>query len=135
MAVRVRVLASDQPLLEGEADFLTFRGADGDLGVLPQHAPLLTWLKPGEVMVRQGDGERYVFLEGGFLEVLPDLVTVAAERGQLSSAIGVEAAEEELRGAQERASREPESPVAAHLLEVAQARVAAAQLQRRRERD
>ena len=135
MPIRVRVLASDQPLLEGEADFLTFRGADGDLGVLPQHAPLLTWLKPGEVMVRQGDGERHVFLEGGFLEVLPDLVTVAAERGQLSSELGLEAAEEALSGAQERAGRDPESPVAAHLFEVAQARVAAAQLQRRRERD
>ena len=135
MAIRVRVLASDQPLLEGEADFLTFRGADGDLGVLPQHAPLLTWLKPGEVMVRQGEGERYVFLEGGFLEVLPDLVTVAAERGQLSSALGLEAAEEDLRAAQDRASRDPEGLAAAQLLEVAQARVAAAQLQRRRERD
>ncbi len=135
MAVRVRILASDQPLLEGEADFLTFRGADGDLGVLPQHAPLLTWLKPGEVMVRQGEGERYVFLEGGFLEVLPNLVTVVAERGLLSTAIGLEAAEEDLRGSHERATRDPESPAAAHLLEVAQARVAAAQLQRRRERD
>ncbi len=135
MAVRVRVLASDQPLLEGEADFLTFRGADGDLGVLPQHAPLLTWLKPGEVMVRQGEGERYVFLEGGFLEVLPDLVTVVAERGQLSTTIGLEAAEADLRAAQERATRDPESPAAIHLLEVAQARVTAAGLQRRRERD
>jgi F-type H+-transporting ATPase subunit epsilon len=135
MAVRVRVLAADQPLLEGEADFLTFRGADGDLGVLPQHAPLLTWLKPGEVMVRHGEDERYVFVEDGFLEVLPDLVTVAAGRGQLSSDLGLEAAEEALRGAQERISRDPESPVAAHLLEVAQARAAAAQLQRRRERD
>ena len=135
MGVRVRVLASDQPLLEGEADFLTFRGADGDLGVLPQHAPLLTWLKPGEVMIRQGERERWVFLEGGYLEVLPELVTVAAERGQLSSALHLDRAEEELRSAQERAASEPENAALAVALEVARARVAAAQLQRRREPD
>lgn len=136
MPVRVRVLASDRSLFEGEADFLTFRGADGDLGVLPHHAPLLTWLRPGEVMVRQGERENHLFLSGGFLEVLPGLVTVAAERGQSSSELAPEAAEEERRALQERLARagEEEAPGLRAELEVAEARVAAAQLQLRRER-
>ncbi|MGA9775254.1 MAG: ATP synthase F1 subunit epsilon [Candidatus Dormiibacterota bacterium] len=137
MAIRVRVLAADRPLLEGEADFLTFRGADGDLGVLPQHAPLLTWLKPGEVMVRQGERETYLFIEGGFLEVLPQLVTVLAERGQSSSELNLEAVEEDRRALQERLTRggEPEAAQLRSALDVAEARVAAAQLQRRRDRE
>lgn len=137
MPVQTRLLTADRPLFEGQVDFLVARGADGDLGVLPQHAPLLTWLRPGEVMVRQGEAERYYFLPSGFLEVLPDLLTVVAEEGWPSSELDLEQAEAQRKAIQDELSHahEAESAPLHRRLEVAEAKVVAAERQRRRERE
>lgn len=137
MSVQTRLLTADRPLFEGEADFLVARGADGDLGVLPQHAPLLTWLRPGEVMVRQGETERFYFLPSAYMEVLPDLVTVLAEAGWPSSELDLEQAEAERKGIRDELAHahEPEAAGLHRQLEAAEAKVAAAERQRRRERE
>jgi F-type H+-transporting ATPase subunit epsilon len=140
LPVPTRLLAALHPLFEGECDFIVARGADGELGVLPDHAPLLTWLKPGELMLRQGHDEHFFFLEGAYLEVLPDRVSILADRGVPASELETAAAEEARRTAQEALSRAtgPESEELAILqqeLEVAEYRLQAAERAHRRRRD
>lgn len=140
MAVATRVLASRGALYQGDSDFIVARGADGDLGVLTGHAPLLTWLKPGEVMVRVGDRDEYFFLADGFLEVLPDRVSILAEVGEKSAGLDPQEAEAARKAAEDALARATQSDEAELValrvkLEVATARVEAAERQRRRGRD
>ena len=141
MAVKTRLLTSEKPLYEGECDFVVLRGADGDLGVLPGHAPLLTWLKPGEVMLRRGEKDEYYFLEDGYLEVLPDRVSILAQRGTRSDELKPEVAETMRKAAEDALHRAEASAgdkglaVVQSELEVAVARLEAAERQRRRARD
>lgn len=140
MAVPTRLFSALYPLFEGDCDFIVARGADGELGVLPGHAPLLTWLKPGELMLRQGHDEHFFFLEGAYLEVLPDRVSILADRGVPVSELEAAAAEEERRAAQEALAKStsPESEELAELqrdLEVAEYRLQAVERDRRRRRE
>lgn len=140
MAVATRVLASRGALFQGDSDFILARGGDGDLGVLPDHAPLLTWLKPGEVMVRVGEREEYFFLADGFLEVLPDRVSILAEVGEKSAGLDPQEAEAARRTAEDALARATQSDEAELVglrqnFEVASARLEAAERQRRRGRD
>jgi len=140
LAVPTRLLAALQPLFEGECDFIVARGASGELGVLPGHAPLLTWLKPGELMLRQGREEHFFFLEDAYLEVLPDRVSILADRGVPTTELDAAAAEESRRTAQEELARagnsdSPELAELQHRLEVAEYRLQAAERDRRRRRD
>ncbi|MGC1406866.1 MAG: F0F1 ATP synthase subunit epsilon, partial [Candidatus Dormiibacterota bacterium] len=68
MPVATRLLTPLGPLFEGESDFVVARGTGGEFGVLPGHAPMLTWLKPGELMIRREQKEEFFFLEGGYVE-------------------------------------------------------------------
>jgi F-type H+-transporting ATPase subunit epsilon len=140
VAVATRVFASRGALFQGDSDFIVARGADGDLGVLPGHAPLLTWLKPGEVMVRVGEKEEYFFLADAFLEVLPDRVSILAEVGEKSADLDPREAEEARKAAEETLARAPQAEEAElsrlrQNLEVATARLEAAERQRHRGRD
>lgn len=102
MAVPVRVVSVEQNLYEGEADFVLATGSEGELGILPGHAPLLTALAPGPLMIRAGGKEEEIFVGGGFLEVLPDRVTVLADVAERAEDISEQAAEESRRRIQER---------------------------------
>ncbi len=140
MGVPTRLLSAQLPLFEGECDFIVARGADGDFGVLPGHAPLLTWLKPGELMLRQGQTEQFYFLEGAYLEALPNLVSILADRGVPVSELDAAQAEEQRRAAQDALAKASnlESEELAKLqleLEVAEYRLQAAERDRRRHRD
>jgi len=140
LAVPTRLFSALHPLFEGDCDFIVARGADGELGVLPGHAPLLTWLKPGELMLRQGHDEHFFFLEGAYLEVLPDRVSILADRGVPVSELEAAEAEEERRAAQEALAKStsPESEELAELqrdLEVAEYRLQAVERDRRRRRE
>ncbi|HAC45755.1 MAG TPA: ATP synthase F1 subunit epsilon, partial [Chloroflexi bacterium] len=78
--------------------------ADGELGVMARHAPLMTVLKPGPLRIQEvmGGAEDVIFVGGGFLEVLPDRVTVLADVAEHADEISVERAEEARRRAQEK---------------------------------
>ena len=79
-------------------------GIEGELGILPHHAPLLTTLGFGELRIRTGGQEESFAIAGGFLQVRPDKVVVMAETADLASEIDLEAAEQARRDA-ERAAR------------------------------
>jgi F-type H+-transporting ATPase subunit epsilon len=104
MKYSLRVVSVERSLFEGEVEFIIANGADGELGVLARHAPLMTILKPGPLRIQEtyGGEEQVLFVGGGFLEVLPDRVTVLADVAEKADEISVEKAEEARRRAQER---------------------------------
>jgi F-type H+-transporting ATPase subunit epsilon len=104
MKFALRVVSVERSLFEGDVEFLVANGSDGELGVLAQHAPLMTILKPGPLRIQEtiGGEEVVLFVGGGFLEVLPDRVTVLADVAEHAAEISVERAEEARRRAQER---------------------------------
>ena len=140
MGVPLRVVSVERSLFEGEVDgrgrpFLVCQGAEGELGILPRHAPLLTTLRPGPLLIRNGSEETELFVGGGFLEVLPDRVTVLADVAERAEEISEEAAEEARRHAQERLAGQltpQEEAEMAQVLEVAEARLRLARLRRGR---
>ena len=104
MKYPLRVVSVERSLFEGDVEFIIANGADGELGVLARHAPLMTILKPGPLRIQEtfGGEEQVLFVGGGFLEVLPDRVTVLADVAEHADEISVEKAEEARRRAQER---------------------------------
>lgn len=132
MGVATSVVTPDATLFSGECDFIVARGSDGELGVLPHHAPLMTTLKPGPLMLRHQRAATVLFLTGGFLEVLPERVTVLADAGEPAEAIDPAEGQRRLKAAQERlAAAErgtPDGREAERELERCQQRLRAAEL-------
>jgi F-type H+-transporting ATPase subunit epsilon len=78
--IHVDIVSAEGEVFSGEASMVVLPGSQGELGIYPHHAPLLTTLKPGEVRVQAQDQEEQVFyVGGGALEVQPHLVTVLAD--------------------------------------------------------
>ena len=104
MKFPLRVVSVERSLFEGDVEFIVANGADGELGVLARHAPLMTILKPGPLRIQEvyGGPEQVLFVGGGFLEVLPDRVTVLADVAEQAGEISIERAEEARRRAQEK---------------------------------
>jgi F-type H+-transporting ATPase subunit epsilon len=100
----LRVVSVERSLFEGDVEFIVANGADGELGVLARHAPLMTILKPGPLRIQEvyAGPEQVLFVGGGFLEVLPDRVTVLADVAEHAEEISIERAEEARRRAQEK---------------------------------
>ena len=79
--ITVDVVSAEEQIFSGEAEFVVLPGVDGELGIYPRHTPLLTQIKPGAVRIKipGQDADELVFVNGGFLEVQPHLVTVLAD--------------------------------------------------------
>ena len=78
--IQVDIVSAEGELFSGPAAAVFAAASQGDIGIYPRHAPLLTLLKPGEVRVRTPDGEEHhFFVGGGALEVQPNKVTVLAD--------------------------------------------------------
>ncbi len=134
--LRVLVLTSQQRIFEGEAEQVTAPGGDGELTVLPRHAPLLTTLKLGEMRVRVRGEDEGIFVAGGFLEVNDNVVTVLADDAERATEVDEARAEEARRRAQalvEQTAGDEEAQAAALAeLERAVGRLRVAELQRLR---
>src|SRR5258708_30447778 len=94
-------------VLSEEADFVRAPGLAGELGILPHHIPLMTPLRTGEVLVRDGNREEFLFVAGGFLEVLPDRVVILADAAERAEEIDEARAEESRRKAQQLLQQRP----------------------------
>jgi F-type H+-transporting ATPase subunit epsilon len=80
------IVSAEAEIFSGEATMVVVPGEEGDLGIAPRHAPLLTRLRAGEVRVLQEDGEEaHFFISGGLLEVQPHVVTVLSDTAQRAS--------------------------------------------------
>ena len=96
MTVHCDIVSAERQLFSGLVEIVVASGVEGDLGIMPGHAPLLTRLKPGPVRVKKQNGEEEVFyVSGGFLEVQPHKITVLADTalraGDLDEATALEA--------------------------------------------
>ncbi len=75
-----RVVSVSEELYSGEVSMLIATGSEGELGILANHTPLITLLKPGAMQVKTADGnEEFIYVSGGVLEVQPKVVTVLAD--------------------------------------------------------
>ena len=83
-------------------------GAEGELGILPHHTPLMTTLLPGELRIKKGAEETSLAISGGFLEVRPDRVVVLADSTERAEEIDVDRAEAARKRARERLSQQRE---------------------------
>ena len=81
LTIRVDVVSAEEQIFSGDAEFVVLPGVEGELGIYPRHAPLLTQIKPGAVRIKiPGQAaDELVFVQGGFLEVQPARVTVLAD--------------------------------------------------------
>lgn len=101
MPIRCEIVTQDRLLYEGQADMVIAPGSEGMMGILPDHAPLLSTLDLGLLTVRHAGGEEVFTIAGGVMEVQPDLVTVLADVGERVEEIDEERAEQARRRAQE----------------------------------
>ena len=79
--IQVDVVSAEEQIFSGDAEFVILPGIMGELGIYPRHTPLLTAIRPGALRVKLPgqDREELVFVQGGFLEVQPNRVTVLAD--------------------------------------------------------
>jgi F-type H+-transporting ATPase subunit epsilon len=98
----LEIVTPDRSLVREEVDEMQLPGSEGYFGVLPGHTPLLATLKVGELWYRVGQEKHYLAVAGGFVEVLPDRVTVLAQIGERAEEIDVARAEAAKRRAEER---------------------------------
>src|SRR3954470_4561701 len=108
--IYVDIVSAEGEIFSGAASMVFAPGSQGELGIAPKHAPLLTMLKPGEVRVQTPDGqEQQFFIGGGALEIQPDRVTVLADTAlrardldESAALAAKQRAEETLRGATDK---------------------------------
>ncbi|HKZ92510.1 MAG TPA: F0F1 ATP synthase subunit epsilon [Candidatus Limnocylindrales bacterium] len=110
MPLHLEIVTPERAAYSDEVDAVFCPGIEGELGVLPHHAPLLSTLGIGELRIRKGAREEYFAIAGGFVQVRPDKVVVMAELADLSSEIDLEAAEEARNEAQRAIQQGFEEP-------------------------
>jgi F-type H+-transporting ATPase subunit epsilon len=101
MPLRLDIVTIEREVFSGDVDIVVAPGANGELGILPGHAPLITSLVPGELRAVLGEDQQIFAIGGGYLEVLQNRVTVLADTAEYAAEIDVARAEE----ARERAER------------------------------
>jgi F-type H+-transporting ATPase subunit epsilon len=101
--LQIEIVTPERLLVSDQATEIQIPGMSGYLGILPGHAPLITELRSGEFSYRRADGSvQRLAIHWGFAEVLPDKVTVLAERAEKASDIDIEGAKRQQQMAEER---------------------------------
>ncbi len=101
--IHVDVVSAEENIFSGEAEFVVLPGEAGELGIYPQHTPLITRIRPGAVRIKVAgqEQEEFVFVAGGILEVQPRTVTVLADTAIRGADLDEAKAEEARRQAEE----------------------------------
>ena len=100
MPLLLEIVTPERLAYSDTVDSVQLPGVEGELGVLPHHAPLVSMLGVGELRIRKGGSEESFAIAGGFLQVRPDRVVVMAETADLASEIDLEKAQEARREAE-----------------------------------
>jgi F-type H+-transporting ATPase subunit epsilon len=100
MTTRLEIVTPERLVYAEDVDAVVLPGSEGELGVLPHHAPLITTLGLGELRIRKGGVEDQFAIFGGFLQVRPDKVVVMAETADMAAEIDLERAQEARREAE-----------------------------------
>ena len=101
MTVKLDIVTAARIAFSGEVESIVAPGIEGEMGILPHHAPLMTTLNAGELVVRSSGEEYSMAISGGFLEVQPDRVIILADAAERVEEIDIARAEEAKRRAQE----------------------------------
>jgi len=101
-SLKIDIVTAERVVYTAEADAVIAPGVEGQLGILPHHAPLMTTLQAGELVVRKGTQEEIMAISGGFLEVRPDHVIVLADQAERAEEIDIARAAEARKRAEER---------------------------------
>ncbi|HEX79229.1 MAG TPA: F0F1 ATP synthase subunit epsilon [Dehalococcoidia bacterium] len=101
-SIRLDIVTAEQSVYSEDVDMVIAPGIQGQLGILPSHAPLMTMLQPGELVIKMGSEEYYLAVSGGFLEVRPDRIIVLADSAERAEEIDIERAEEARKRAEKR---------------------------------
>jgi F-type H+-transporting ATPase subunit epsilon len=107
MTIKLDIVTAERVIFSGEVDIIQAPGLEGELGILPHHAPLMTILAPGELIARTSGEEYCLVISGGFLEVRPERVIILADSAERAEEIDIARAEE----AKERARKQLDHPV------------------------
>jgi len=110
---RLEIVTAERMVYSDDIDALVAWGVEGQLGILPHHAPLMTMLQPGDLMIRRNKQEEFLAISGGFLEVRPDKVIILADACERVDEIDIARAEEAKKRAQETMKAAPLSLEAA----------------------
>ena len=102
MSIRVDIVTAERLVFSQDADIVMVPGVEGEMGILPHHEPIMTMIKPGEVLVRKGTEEYSMAVSGGFLEVTPDHITILADAAERADEIDIARAEAAKKRAEEK---------------------------------
>lgn len=100
----LEIVTPERKVYTDQVDMISVKGAEGELGILPNHIPLVTPLKVAPVIVKQGGKQHYIAVNGGFMEVRKDKVVILAESAELPEQIDVDRANEAKTRAEQRMS-------------------------------
>jgi F-type H+-transporting ATPase subunit epsilon len=107
LKIRLEIITAERVVYSEDVDIVVAPGIQGQMGILPHHAPLMTMLQPGELMVRKDNQEESMFVSGGFLEVRGDRVVVLADVAERAEEIDIARAEAAKRRAEEGITQYP----------------------------
>lgn len=100
--LRVSIVTPDGPVFDGEVEMVSTKAESGELGILPGHIPMVAPLQIGAVRLNKGNETEYVAVNGGFLEVQQEKVTILAQTAELAESIDLARAEEAKKRAESR---------------------------------
>jgi F-type H+-transporting ATPase subunit epsilon len=100
--MQLEIITAEQQVYSDEVDMLVAPGLEGQLGILPHHAPLMTALQPGEILIRKDGGDSFLAVSGGFMEVMGNRITILADTCERSDEIDEQRAQQAIERARER---------------------------------
>ncbi|MQF69206.1 F0F1 ATP synthase subunit epsilon [SAR202 cluster bacterium AD-804-J14_MRT_500m] len=99
--MRLEIITAERVIFSDDVDSVQVPGINGELGILPHHAPLMTMIQPGELAINKNGDLTYLAISGGFLEVMANRVQVLADAAERSDEIDEERAKAAVARAQE----------------------------------
>ncbi len=117
MPLKLDVVTVEKEILSDEVDMVTAPGVEGELGILPRHAPLITALSEGELRIKRGEEEQIFAIGGGYLEVVDNQVTVLADSAERADGIDIARAEDARARAERLLAEGPSDPVDRQVIE------------------
>ncbi|MCS7061069.1 MAG: F0F1 ATP synthase subunit epsilon [Anaerolineae bacterium] len=107
MPLHLEIVTAEREVFKGEVDMVNAPGGDGDMGILPRHAPVLSTLKPGVLRVKIGNDYQEFAIGGGFINILGDHVIILADSAERAEEIDIARAEAARLRAQEMLKNPP----------------------------
>ena len=136
-AFRLEIVTAERMIFADDVNEVVAWGVEGQLGILPHHAPLMTMLQPGDLLIKKDNEEEYLAISGGFLEVRPDKVVILADACERAEEIDLARAEAARRRAEAILKERPpevDTAVAEAALRRSLARLKVAERRRRKPR-